>query len=39
MSALALACEAGSYVDDSVTTILKNPSTSTTVFGTTNGEV
>lgn len=38
-AALALACEAGSYVDDSVTTILKNPSTSTTVFGTTNGEI
>lgn len=37
--ALALACEAGSYVDDSATTILKNPSTSTTVFGTTNGEI
>lgn len=38
-AALALACEAGSYVDDSATTILKNPSTSTTVFGTTNGEI
>lgn len=38
-AALALACEAGSYVDDKATTILKNPSTSTTLFGSTNGEI
>jgi type IV pilus assembly protein PilW len=37
-TALALACEAGSYVSDD-TTILKNPSTSTAVFGTTAGEI
>ena len=38
-AALALACEAGSYVDDKATTILKNPSTSTTLFGSTDGEI
>ena len=38
-TALALACEAGSYVDDTATTILKNPSTSTTLFGSTDGEI
>ncbi|MEE9885439.1 MULTISPECIES: PilW family protein [Acinetobacter] len=37
-AALALACEAGSYTSDD-TTILKNPSTSKTVFGTTDGEI
>lgn len=38
-TALALACEAGSYVDNTANTILKNPSTSTAVFGSTNGEI
>ena len=40
-AALALACEAGSYTDATATTILKNPSTSTVVFGATNtgGEI
>jgi type IV pilus assembly protein PilW len=37
-SALALACEAGSYTDAS-TRILKNPATSTTNFGSTQGEI
>lgn len=38
-AALALACEAGSYVGDTATNILKNPISSTTVFGTTGGEI
>lgn len=38
-TALALACEAGSYVDAKATTILKNPNTSTAAFGSTNGEI
>lgn len=36
--ALALACEAGSYTEGA-STILKNPTASTTIFGTTNGEI
>lgn len=38
-AALALACEAGSYLDENAHTILKNPTTSTAVFGSTNGEI
>jgi type IV pilus assembly protein PilW len=37
-AALALACEAGSYIDTSIE-IKKNPETSTVDFGTTQGEV
>lgn len=37
-AALVLACEAGSYTEGAAT-ILKNPTASTTVFGTTNGEI
>lgn len=37
-TALVLACEAGSYIEGAAK-IIKNPTASTTVFGTTSGEI